>query len=128
MAQLRTDPCLRGPSVETFKRSRAVIIEMRTYKIKPGKRSEFLEIFESKSVPAHQEIGMKILGPYLSIEDPDTFFFMRGFPDLQSRDPMKEQFYEGALWKSELEQQLMPMIEKYDVVLVEAKNGLGDWR
>jgi hypothetical protein len=53
---------------------------------------------------------------------------MRGFPDLQSRDPMKEQFYGGALWKNELEHKLMPMIEKYDVVLVDATNGLGDWR
>lgn len=53
---------------------------------------------------------------------------MRGFPDLQSRDPMKAQFYEGGLWKRELEHRLLPMIEKYDVVLVEAENGLGDWR
>jgi dethiobiotin synthetase len=101
---------------------------MRTYKTKPGKRTEFLEIFESKSVPAHQNIGMKILGPFLSVEDPDTFFFMRAFPDLESREPMKALFYEGALWKQELEQKLMPMIEKYDVVLVEANGGLGDWR
>jgi len=105
-----------------------VIIEMRTYKIKPGKRTEFLEIFETRSVPAHQAIGMKILGPFLSVDDPDTFFFMRGFPDLESREPLKDKFYEGELWKRELEQKLMPMIEKYDVVLVEAKGGLGDWR
>jgi len=105
-----------------------VIIEMRTYKIKPGRRTEFLEIFETRSVPAHQAIGMKILGPFLSVDDPDTFFFMRGFPDLESREPLKDKFYEGELWKRELEQKLMPMIEKYDVVLVEAEGGLGDWR
>jgi hypothetical protein len=40
----------------------------------------------------------EILRPLLSIEDPDTFFFMRGFPDRAS---------------------LMPMIEKYDVVFVD---------
>jgi hypothetical protein len=76
----------------------------------------------------HQEIGMKILGPFLSVEAADTFFFMRAFPDLESRDPLKAQFYEGKLWKGELEQKLMPMIEKYDVVVVEAKDGLGQWR
>jgi len=96
-----------------------MIIEMRTYKTKPGKRSQFLEIFCSKSVPAHTEIGMKILGPFLSIEDPDTFFFMRGFPDVASREPMKAKFYEGELWKRELENILMPMLDKYEVVLVE---------
>ena len=105
-----------------------MIIEMRTYRIKPGLRAEFLEIFRTKSLPAHQEIGMKILGPYLSIEDPDVFFFMRGFPDLESREPLKARFYEGELWKRELEQKLMPMIEKYDVVLVDAPGGLGSWQ
>ena len=104
-----------------------MIVEMRTYKLKPGKRSRFLEIFRTKSVPAHAEIGMKILGPWLSIEDPDMFFFMRGFPDLASRDPMKAKFYEGELWKSELEQVLMPMIERYDVVLVEDTESLVHW-
>lgn len=104
-----------------------MIIEMRTYKTKSGKRSQFLDIFRSKSIPAHQEIGMKILGPFLSVEDPDTFFFMRGFPDLQSREPMKAKFYEGTLWKSELEHVLMPMLEKYEVVLVEDNDALVRW-
>ncbi len=100
---------------------------MRTYKLKPGVRAEFLEIFRTRSMPAHREIGMKILGPYLSIEDPDVFFFIRAFPDLASREPMKARFYEGPLWKQELEAKLLPMIEKYEVVLVET-DGLGEWQ
>lgn len=104
-----------------------MIIEMRTYKTKPGRRSEFLEIFRSKSVPAHKEIGMKILGPFLSVEDPDAFFFMRGFPDLPSREPMKAKFYEGELWKSELENVLLPMLERYEVAVVEDPEQLVQW-
>ena len=100
---------------------------MRTYRTKPGKRDDFLRIFRTKSVPAHLEIGMKILGPFLSVEDPDVFFFMRGFPDLASRDPMKAKFYEGELWKKELEAVLMPMLEKYDVVLVEDPDARIRW-
>ena len=75
---------------------------------------------------------MKILGPFLSVEDPDTFFFMRGFPDLASREPMKAKFYESELWKRELENLLMPMLEKYEVVLVDDPEGSfageGLWR
>ena len=104
-----------------------MIIEMRTYKLKPGKRDEFLQIFRTRCMPAHAEIGMKILGPFLSVEDADTFFFMRGFPDLPSREPMKAKFYEGQLWKSQLEAVLMPMLEKYDVVVVEDNKGLVTW-
>jgi NIPSNAP protein len=104
-----------------------MIIEMRTYKTKPGRRSQFLEIFRSKSIPAHTEIGMKILGPFLSVEDPDTFFWMRGFSDIPSREPMKAKFYEGELWKRELENALLPMLEKYEVVVVEDPENLVRW-
>jgi hypothetical protein len=104
-----------------------MMVEMRTYKTKPGKRAEFLEIFRAKSIPAHYEIGMKILGPFLSVEDPDIFFFMRGFPDLASREPMKARFYEGELWKNELENILTPLLEKYEAVLVEDPDGLIRW-
>lgn len=95
-----------------------MIVEMRTYKLKPGMRDRFLDIFRAKTVPAHDEIGMPILGPFLSVDDPDAFFFMRRFLDLDARETMKARFYEGELWKQELESVLMPMIEKYDVVTV----------
>jgi hypothetical protein len=104
-----------------------MIVEMRTYRLKPGLRKRFLEIFRSRSMPEHARLGMPILGPFLSVEDPDVFFFMRGFPDLASREPMKSRFYEGALWKDELEAMMMPMIERYDVVLVEDPDGLIRW-
>jgi hypothetical protein len=106
---------------------RTMIVEMRTYRTKPGRRAEFLEIFRAKSIPAHDAIGMKILGPFLSIEDADVFFFMRGFPDLESRDPLKARFYEGALWKRELEDLLMPMLESYEVVLVDDPAEVIQW-
>jgi hypothetical protein len=69
-----------------------MILEMRTYKIRPGNRTEFLEVLQSKAIPEHHKIGMKILGPFLSIEDEHTFFWMRAFPDLKSRNSMKENF------------------------------------
>src|SRR5215212_5386228 len=100
---------------------------MRTYKTMPGMRSRFVEIFLSKAVPAHDEIGMRVLGPFLSVDDPDTLFFMRGFPDMASRDPLKAKFYEGELWKRELEPVVMPMLEKYEVTLVEDPDRLIRW-
>ena len=40
---------------------------------------------------------------------------------------MKAKFYEGELWKRELENVLMPMLEKYEVVLVEDPQNLIHW-
>lgn len=101
-----------------------MIIEMRTYRTKPGQRTAFLEVFRSRSIPAHRALGMVISEPYVSVEDPDTFFFMRGFPDLASREPLKAKFYESALWKDELEAILMPMLDDYKVIVVEGPEEL----
>jgi hypothetical protein len=105
-----------------------MIIEMRTYTIKPGLRDAFLAIFRAQSMPAHRDIGMKIMGPFLSLDNADMFFFMRGFPDLESRQPMRDTFYGSDLWKGALEQTLLPMLDKYEVVVIEADDDLGGWR
>jgi hypothetical protein len=52
---------------------------------------------------------------------------MRGFPDITSREPMKAKFYEGELWKGELENILLPMLDNYEVVLVEDTDNLIQW-
>ena len=100
------------------------VVEMRIYRVKPGKRDEMLRLFRTRAMPEHAAIGMKILGPFPAVDDPDAFFFMRAFPDLASRDAMKSRFYDGALWLRELEPVMMPMIESYEAVLVEDTLGL----
>jgi hypothetical protein len=104
-----------------------VIVEMRTYTTKPGLRERFVEIFKARSVPEHAKLGIPIIGPFPSVEHADVFFFMRGFPDLQSRDALKARFYEGKLWKDELEAVLMPMLDKYDVTVVEVPDRVLPW-
>ena len=100
-----------------------MIVEVRSYRIKPGRREEFIRFFEGRAVAAQQSHGMKILGPLLDLENPNKFVFLRSFPSLEERDRLKEAFYEGELWKSELEAIAMPMIDSYDVILCETSPG-----
>ena len=104
-----------------------MIVEMRTMRVKPGRRADFLEIFQTRSMPAQAALGIKMLRPFLSVEDPDVFFFVRGFPDMASRDTMKEQFYEGPVWKGELEALLLPLLDSYDVVVIDDPDGQIKW-
>ena len=100
-----------------------MIVEVRSYRIKPGRRDEFIRFFETRSVPALRSHGMKILGPLLDLENPNKFVFLRGFPSMEERERMKNNFYEGDLWKNELEAIAMPMIDSYDVILCETSPG-----
>jgi hypothetical protein len=41
---------------------------------------------------------------------------LRSFPSLEERERVRSAFYEGALWKNEMEAVAMPMLESYDVI------------
>ncbi len=100
-----------------------MIVEVRSYRIKPGRRAEFIEFFETRAVPALRSHGMRVLGPLLDVENPNKFVWLRAFPSLDERERMKQSFYEGELWKNELEAVAMPMLDSYDVILCETSPG-----
>ena len=100
-----------------------MIVEVRSYRITPGRRDEFIELFEKRSAPALRSHGMKVVGPLIDLENPNKFVFLRGFPSMEDLHRMKTEFYEGKLWKEELESIAMPMIESYDVILCETSAG-----
>lgn len=100
-----------------------MIVEVRTYRIKPGRRDEFIKLFESRTAPAQRAHGMIVFGPLVDLETPDTIVWLRGFPSLEARDEMKSAFYEGAAWKTDLEPLAIPMLEQYDVMLTETSPG-----
>jgi hypothetical protein len=100
-----------------------MIVEVRSYRVKPGRRAEFIDFFLTRSVPALRSHGMKVLGPLIDLENPNKFVWLRSFPSLEERERMRNAFYEGELWKNELEAIAMPMIESYDVILCETSPG-----
>ena len=101
----------------------AAIIETRTPRTRPGLRAELLETFPAKTAPAHEAIGMKVLGPFMAIDDSDAFSWRRVFPDARARDALKSALHDEPRWKEDLEKTLFPMLDRCDVVLVEDVGG-----
>ena len=95
------------------------VIEVRTYRAKPGMRALLLDLLRSHAFPLQRALGMKVLGPFPSREDDVGFVWLRGFPDEASREPFKAAFYEGPDWLGGLEAEIMPMLDDYSAVAVE---------
>lgn len=105
-----------------------MIVEVRSYRIKPGHRAEFIKLFESRAIPALRDYGMQVVGPMLDVENPNKFVFLRSFPSLEERERMKDAFYGSELWRNELEKLAMPLLDSYDVILCETSPGcVFDW-
>lgn len=100
-----------------------MIIEVRNYKVKAGQRAAFIAFFERRAVPAMRSAGMQVFGPLLCLDDADSFVWLRAYASREERERIGTAFYDGSVWKSELEAIAMPMLENYSAVITEASSG-----
>jgi hypothetical protein len=88
-----------------------MIVEVCTYRVKAGRRSEFLQFFETQAVAALRAHGIRVLGPLVDLENPNRFVWLRSFPSEEERGRMKSAF---AVWQRETQPIAMPMLESWD--------------
>jgi len=104
-----------------------MIVEMRTYKVKKGSRARFMEVLRTAGFEELKRIGVRCAGPWASVEDETTVFWMRGFPDAASRTSMSNAFYGGKVWAETLSDAFMPNLEKHEVVALEMPEEAVKW-
>lgn len=104
-----------------------MIIEIRHYTLKPGRREDFISYFEAKNRPALRDAGMIVFGPLRDLEDENKVHWMRAFLSLQSRERIKNAFYDGPVWNESIEAEVMPMIAHYDADVTETTQGFEDF-
>src|SRR5438132_11136958 len=69
------------------------IIELRQYTLHPGKRDVLIDLFDREFVESQEELGMKVIGQFRDLDNPDRFVWLRGFRDMPSRAQALEVFY-----------------------------------
>lgn len=96
-----------------------MIVEVRDYRTKPGKRDEFVKLFQERTAPLQQQYGMLLFGLLLDQEDPDRLFWLRGFASEEERQRLRGALYSSDEWIGELEQRAMPLFISMDYRLAE---------
>jgi hypothetical protein len=94
-------------------------IEIRSYNLKPGTRSDFDRLVTEKSLPLleHWKIDTVAWGP--SLHDSDSYYLMRAFPGLQERERSEDAFYGSPEWREGPREAVLALIESYTTVVIE---------
>ncbi len=100
-----------------------MIVEFCIYRVKAGRRSEFMEFFERHGVPAMRAQGIRVLGPLLDLENPNKFVWLRSFRSEAERVRLKSGFHRSAVWVEELGPVVMSMLESWDFGICETSAG-----
>jgi quinol monooxygenase YgiN len=75
-------------------------------------------------VETQEAVGMSILGQFRDLDDPDSFVWMRGFADMETRKEALEAFYGGPVWKQHAQAANATMVDSDNVLLLRPVSGL----
>ncbi|TCS10100.1 NIPSNAP family protein [Caulobacter sp. BK020] len=76
------------------------VIELRQYRMKPGRRDDLIALFEREFVESQEACGMSLLGQFRDLDAPGHFVWMRGFESMAARKAGLEGFYGGPVWQA----------------------------
>lgn len=97
---------------------RVRILEIRSYELKPGTRDEYDRLFREEAAPLLRQFEIDVVAVGPSEGDPNGFFLIRAFEDLDDRARREDAFYSSPEWREGPRQAVLDCIVAYtDAVL-----------
>lgn len=113
----KQNPELSGKTQSTLNTYNPVV-ELRQYTLNPGQRDVLIDLFDREFVESQEEVGMKIIGQFRDLDDPNRFVWLRGFPDMPTRGEALSAFYFGPVWKEHRELANSTMVDSSNALLL----------
>lgn len=105
-----------------------LVVEIRSYNLKPGTRDRFHQLFLQEALPMLRRWKVDVVAYGPSLHDADSWFLMRAFPSLEDRQKSEDAFYGSDEWKKGPREAILADIESYTTVVLrlddEAVRGL----
>jgi quinol monooxygenase YgiN len=95
------------------------IVELRQYDLHPGTRDTLIDIFDTHFVEGQEVEGMTIIGQFRDLDNPDSFVWLRGFADMESRRKALAGFYSGPVWLAQGDAANATMLRFDNVLLLQ---------
>jgi hypothetical protein len=94
------------------------IVELRQYSLHPGQRDVLIDLFDREFIESQEALGMKVIGQFWDLNDPNSFVWLRGFSDMSSRGTALAAFYGGPVWKAHRELANATMVDSSNVLML----------
>ena len=102
------------------------ILEIRQYTLTQGSFEKFRTLFEQNFIEPQEAAGITIVGTFRVHDDPNRFFWVRGFQSMESRKAALTAFYGGPVWQAHRNVANAMLVENDNVLLLHpARPGSG---
>jgi NIPSNAP len=96
------------------------VVELRQYTLKPGRRDELMDLFDTRFLAGQGEVGIGVPGHFRDIDDPDRFVWLRSFDSYDARAAALAGFYYGPVWRAHRTQANDTLIDSDDVLMLKS--------
>ena len=100
------------------------LLEIRSYELKPGTRDEYDRLFREEAGPLLRQFDIDVVAVGPSTGDPNGYFLMRAFDDLDDRARREEAFYSSREWREGPRQAVLDCILVYTDAVLELPDDL----
>ena len=94
------------------------LLELRTYRLKPGTLEAFHDAVHTKAVPMLKAKGMDVVAYGKSDHEEETYYLVRSFTNRESLEREQAAFYGSNDWRSGPRSELVDRIETYMNTLI----------
>lgn len=104
-----------------------MLLEIRTYRLRPGTMDEFVQVMRDECVPLLQRFGIKVVdcGASLVAEDGhEEAYLIRLFDSLAEHRDQEQRFYGSDSWRAGPREAIVSKIEAYHSVVIDSAERL----
>lgn len=98
------------------------VIEIRSYNLKPGSRSQFQKLFVEQALPLLNKWKIEVAAYGPSLHDENSFFLARAYSNLNHRQQSQDAFYGSKEWVLGLREAVLALVENYTTVVLSRSN------
>lgn len=94
------------------------LVEIRSYRLKPGARGMFHRLMSDISVPMLRHWHTDVVCHGASAHDEVSYYLIRAYASLDDRQRRQDEFYGSAQWREGPRQAILDLIEDYTSVVI----------
>lgn len=100
-----------------------MIVELRTYRVVPGRVDDFVGLMRGQALPLLAEAKIDVLACGRSLDDGDAeqpdAYLLRAFPDRARRDEAEAGFYTSEAWVQGPRESVLALIVDYHTIVLD---------
>lgn len=94
-----------------------MFFELRQYRMRPGKRAEWVAMMEEEIIPFQVAKGMVVVGSFVGQEEDDLYVWIRRFENEEERKRLYAAVYQSEHWQNELSPRVGQLIDRDRIVV-----------